>query len=168
MGRGRLLITLSGLLTLFALGALAQTNINSTAQPKRDGKVLVPDKPTSTDSANTATADQRPTRVERPPLSPEIQARIASFKEAARIYLEKEQALQKQIKGANDKERSALREQLKDLREQWLERSKEMRKEYKERQAELAEKLSEYRELLDSRGGGALQQSGGRPRRGDD
>jgi hypothetical protein len=43
-----------------------------------------------------------------------------------------------------------------------------MRKEYKERQAELAEKLSEYRELLDSRGGGALQQSGGRPRRGDD
>jgi hypothetical protein len=98
------------LLTLFALGALAQTNINSTAQPKRDGKVLVPDKPTSTDSANTATADQRPTRVERPPLSPEIQARIASFKEAARIYLEKEQALQKQIKGANDKERSALRE----------------------------------------------------------
>lgn len=154
---------------LSAVGVLAQTNVDSATQPKRDGKVLVPDKPTSTDSANTTTANLRPTRVERPPLSPEIQARIANFKEAARIYLEKEQALQKQIKGANDKERAALREQLKDLREQWLERSKEMRKEYKERQAELADKMSEYRELLDSVRGSALQQAGGgRPRRGED
>ena len=61
-----------------------------------------------------------------------------------------------------------IREQLKEIQQQWLERAKEMRQEYKDRQAELAEKLKEYRELLDSVRSTTLRDAGDRTRRGDD
>ena len=162
-------LIVAGMVFSFTIGGLSQTNpVNNASQPKRDGKVLSPEKPTATDSANATTANLRPARPERPAPSAELQSRIDRFKQDAKAYLEKQQALEKQIKGANDKERAAIREQLKELREQWAERAKEMRKEYKERQAELAEKLTEYRELLDNVRSSALTESGGRPRRGED
>jgi len=154
---------------LMAGAAAAQTNpVNTAAQPRRNGRVIVPERPTSTDSANVTSSNLRPPRAERPHLPPEIQARIERFKLDANAYLARQQALKKQFQGANDRERAAIREQMKELQQQWVERSKEMRKEYKERQAELREKLSEYRELLDNIRGNTLLDSGGRPRRGDD
>jgi hypothetical protein len=160
-------LAVTGAVTMLALTALAQDPGNTTTQPKREGNVVVPEKPTVTD-ANTTAANLRPARPERPPLPPEVSARVERFKQDARAYLDKQDALKKKLEGANDRDRAAIREQLKDLRRQWLERAKEMRKEYKERQAELADKLTEYRELLDNIRTTALQDSGGRPRRGDD
>lgn len=147
--------------------AQAQTNVAST-QPVRDGKVVVPDHPTANDANVTPASNIRPARPERPNLPPEVQARIERFKQDARAYLARQEALKKQLQGANDQDRPAIREQLKELREQWLERAREMRKEYKERQAELADKLTDYRELLDSTRSPALQDAGGRKRRGED
>jgi hypothetical protein len=154
---------------LVASAALAQTNpVDTAAQPKRDGTIVVPERLTVTDSSILLGVKPRPTRPERPNLPPEVQALIERMKQEARAYLTREQALKKQLQGANDKERAAVRQQLDILRAQWVERSKEIRKEYKERQAELAEKLTDYRELLDSVNRTSLQDSSGRPRRGED
>lgn len=148
--------------------ALAQTNpVNTATEPQRDGKIVVPERPTVTDAANLATAEQRPPRAERAALPPEVQAQIERLRLDARAYLEQQQALKKKLEGANDKERALIREQLKELQQQWQERAKEMRREYKDRQAELAEKLKEYRELLDNVRSTTLR-DGGRTRRGDD
>lgn len=148
--------------------ARAQTNpVNTATEPQRDGKIVVPERPTVTDTANLATAEQRPTRSERAALPPEVQAQIERLRLDARAYLEQQQALKKKLEGANDKERALIREQLRELQQLWQERAKEMRREYKDRQAELAEKLKEYRELLDNVRSTTLRDSG-RTRRGDD
>ncbi len=152
-----------------ASSAWPQTNpVDTAAQPQRDGKVIVAERSTLTDSANPAVTSLRPLRPERPNLPPEVQALVERFKQDARAYRERQAALTKQLQGANDKERAAIRQQLEGLRTQWVERSKEIRKEYKERQAELADKLTDYRELLDNARTTATQDSGGRPRRGED
>lgn len=149
--------------------ALAQTNpVDAVTQPKRDGKVLVPERPTATDDANITATTLRPPRLERGSLPPEVQDRLDRFKADARAYLARQQALKKKLEGANDKERAAIREQLKEIQQQWVERAKEMRKEYKDRQAELADKLKDYRELLDNARSTAIKDAGGRTRRGDD
>jgi hypothetical protein len=154
-----------------AASATAQTNpVNTAGLPKRDGQVVLPEKLTAPDSANATISKLRPVRPERPNLPPEVLARIERFKLDARAYLARQEVLKKQLQGANDKERALIREQLKELRERWLERARELRKEYKERQAELADKLTEYRELLNDVRASALSQAapGGRTRRGDD
>ena len=152
-----------------ATASLGQTNpVDAATEPKRDGTVVVPERLTITDSSIASGVKPRPTRPERPNLPPEVQALIERMKQEARAYLTREQELKKQLQGANDKERAAIRQQLDVLRTQWVERSKEIRKEYKERQAELADKLTDYRELLDSVNSTRLQDSGGRPRRGED
>jgi hypothetical protein len=126
----------------------AQTNINSAAQPVRDGQVVVPDKLTVND-ANVA-SNLRPDRPERASLPPEVQERIQRFRNEARVYLNQQQDLKKQLEGANDRERAAIRDRIRQLREQWLERSREMRKQLRERQQELMEKLPDYREVIQS------------------
>jgi hypothetical protein len=159
-----------GLLVLSAASqAPAQTNpVDAATQPQRDGKVVVPERPTATDDANITATTLRPPRLERGSLPLAVQERLDRFKADARAYLARQQELKKKLEGANDKERALIREQLKELQQQWLERAKEMRKEYKDRQAELAEKLKDYRELLDSVRSTAIRDAGDRTRRGDD
>src|SRR5215510_9189573 len=108
---------------LIALSAAGQTNVNSTSQPVRSGQVVAPEKLTVTD-ANQA-SNLRPPRPERQNLPPEVQERLNRFRGAAREYLEKREALKKQLQGANDKERAAIRDSMKQLREQWLDQARE-------------------------------------------
>ena len=165
----KLLIAAGMGMTLAAGVSVAQTNVTSAAQVKREGQVIVPERPTSTDSANLTTASLRPSRPERPNLPPELQARIERFKQDARAYLARQEALKKQLQGANDKERAAIRAQIRELQQQWLEQAKTLRKEFKERQAELVDKLPAYRELLDNVRSTSVQDAaGGHSRRGDD
>lgn len=163
-------LTAAGLGTiLVTVTVMAQTNVNTATQIKRDGQVIVPERPTATDSANATTATLRPSRPERPNLPPEVQARVERLKQEARAYLARQEALKKQLQGANDKDRAAIRAQIRELQQQWSEQAKALRKEFKERQAELADKLPAYRELLDNARSTSVQDSaGGRSRRGDD
>ena len=161
----------AGMTALFACVATAQTNpVDTASQLKRDGKVIVPERPTANDTANanTTTANLRPSRPERPNLPPEVQALVEKFKRDARAYRDREEALKKQLEGANEKERALIREQLRELRAQWLERTKEMRKEYKDRQAELADKLAGHTRLLDATRNSVAQPPVGGTRRGED
>lgn len=149
--------------------ALAQTNPVTTAtEPTREGSVIVVERPTANDANIGNVSNDRPPRTERPNLPPEVTVRLESFKTEARNYLAQQEALKKQLRGANDEERAVLRDKLKALREQWLEQSRELRKDYKERQQELAEKLTDYRKLLNDVRATALEESKNRTRRGED
>jgi hypothetical protein len=140
-------------------GAWGQTNPPPTSSlPPRSGQVLLPERPTAVDANVNPTSNLRPSRPERPPLSPEVQNRINRFKLEARAYLEKQEALKKQLIGANEKERAVIRERLRESREQWLERARELRKEFRERQQELLDKMPEYRELFNALRNTAQQQ----------
>ena len=164
--------TLAGVvLWLAAIGAPAQTNVNPASQPVRDGQIVSPEKLTATDLSPTS--NLRPPRDERQKLPPAVLERIERFKRDARAYLEKQEALKKQAQGANDRERDAVRQRIKLLRDEWLERAREFRKEFHDRQQELKAKLPDYSEVLDSvraaaRESAAQTQKGARPHRGED
>ena len=162
----------AGLLSgLMAVSAVAQTNVSSTSTVKREGEAVLPEKLTATDASTDA--NLRPDRLERDRLSPEVRKRLERFKVDARNYLNKEQELKKQLEGANDKDRAAIREKLRQRRDQWQEQSRELRKEFQDRQRELQDKLPDYREVLDSARNAALDaakqaQEDTRPHRGED
>lgn len=144
----------------------AQTNVSSTSDPDREGLTVVPEKLTATDVSTVS--NLRPDRPERKDLPPEVKERIEHFKIDARAYLEKREALKKQLEGANDKERALIRRQIEELRRQWLQRARELRKEFRERLPELRDKLPDYHEVLDSSRNALLQaQEDARPRRTD-
>jgi hypothetical protein len=164
----RLIVAGMGM-SLAAGMAVAQTNVDAATQVKRDGQVILPERPTATDAANATTATLRPSRPERPNLPPEVQARVERLKQEARAYLARQQLLKKQLQGASDKDRAAIRAQIRELQQEWSEQAKALRKEFKERQAELADKLPAYRELLDNARTRTVQDAaGGHSRRGDD
>jgi hypothetical protein len=149
-------LTLAGVAVLLAvLAADAQSPAN---QAPRNGTVIVPERPTAVDANVSAAANVRPTIPERPGLPPQVQVRVDRFKLDARSYLAQQEALKKQLQGANDTERAAIREKLRQLREQWLERARELRQEYKERRAELENKLRDHREVFDELRNNATEQ----------
>src|SRR5262249_6323135 len=103
-------------------------------------------------------ANLRPTRPERSKLPPAVLERIEKFKKDARLYLENQEALKKQLEGANDEDRAALRDRIKQLRDEWLEQAREFRKEMRQRQQELMDKLPDYREVIESARSAAQEQ----------
>jgi hypothetical protein len=136
--------------TLLAASAVAQTNpVDAATEPVRDGQVIVPERPT-TDSTSPTASILRPPRTERPNLPTAVLSPVERFKIEARAYIESEQVLKKKLEGANDKDRAAIRERLKSLREQWSERARELRKEFRERRDELADKMPDRQELFNS------------------
>ena len=150
---------------LAAPSAMSQTNVGSVTQPTRTGQSVSPEKLTATDTS--VASNLRPIRAERQNLPPEVKERLERFKGAAREYLEKREALKKQLQGANDKERAAIRENIKQLREEWLDRAREMRKEFRDRAVELRSTIPELDEVLQSARDAALEQTQDqRPREG--
>ena len=126
----RIMKSESKLLVMVALSAwmavasaLAQTNPTTTTPTEgtRVGKVVEPSPLTPQDSV---TAVVRPKLTERPDLPPEVLVRIERFKREAQAYLDQQQALKKLLQGANDQERARIRDQMRALREQWLERAR--------------------------------------------
>jgi hypothetical protein len=97
---------------------------------------------------------------------PKVNDKVEQFKKDAQTYLDQQQAIKKKLQGASDTERAALREQLRILREKWLEQSRELRQLYKERRSELEDKLKDHRELFDELRNAARQKAGEHRRRG--
>ncbi len=146
----KLMRTLAVAAAMILLGVFVVAGQDTANQATRDGTVLVPERPTAVDANVSSAATVRPARPDlRPNLPPQVQVRVERFKLDARSYLAKQQELKKQLQGANDEQRAAIRESLRQLREQWVERARELRQEYKERQAELRTKLQDHKELFD-------------------
>ena len=165
------LALVAAVICLASPGVFAQTNINPGSQPTRNGTTVAPEKLTTTDDGTAA--NLRPTRGERQKLPPEVLARIERFKRESRLYLNRQEELKKQMQGVNDRERAAIRDKLKTLRDQWLDQAREFRKELRQRQQELVDKLPDYREVIESARNAAAQQAlqnqkDSRPHRGED
>jgi hypothetical protein len=94
----------------------------------------------------------RPERPERPPLPPELKALLEKFETAREEYLKEQAELFKQLRGATEADREAIRAQIKEKREIWIEKTKEVREEIRKRLEELKDKLPTRREILDNAG----------------
>lgn len=168
MSAGRHLVaTAAALMLLLEYGA-AQTNPATAAT--RSGKVIVPDRPTAVDANVSSPVLSRPDRPERPGPSPEVRSRLERFKLDARAYLNQQETLKKRMYGANEQERSVLRQQLRELRETWLERARELRQEYRDEKVRLERRLPGHKELFDDLRDEVNDdlKPGTRPRRGTD
>lgn len=144
--RTSLLIHLAGC-CLAAFLSPAQPFTNNpglVSPPSAVNQVVDPDRSPTVDAWVWA-------NVRRPPgrnLSPEARQRIEGFRNAARTYLQQQEALRRRLQGATDDDRARIRAQLETLHHQWVERAREFRKEFKDRQAELIPKLEGHRSLL--------------------
>ena len=93
----------------------------------------------------------RPTRGEQQPVSAEIRAQLLKFESARDAYLKRQKELMQQLKGASDEQRKVVRDQLKGLREQWLEQSLQFRREARGRIADLKTELPQFEALKNSK-----------------
>ncbi|MBL9171223.1 MAG: hypothetical protein JNN07_26055 [Verrucomicrobiales bacterium] len=89
----------------------------------------------------------RPSRGEQQPVSAEIRAQLLKFESARDAYLKRQKELTQQLKGAGEDQRKAVRDQLKGLREQWLEQSLQFRREARSRIADLKTELPQFEAL---------------------
>lgn len=121
------------------------------ARPRdRVGRVVAPDRPRGNLDPMALSSVGRPSRPEYNELPLEVRQKIERFKSEARAYLDRQEALRKQLSGVTtDAERDRIREQLNNLRDQWLERARTLREEFRERRGELLNRLPGHREVLD-------------------
>ena len=146
------------LVVMVLLGVSVASGQPTANQATRNGTVIVPERPTAVDANVSPSVSVRPVRPERPDLPPQVKARVERFKLDARSYLAKQEELKRQLQGANDEQRTAIRENLRQLREQWLERARELRQEQQERRAELEMKLRDHKEVFDELRNNATEQ----------
>lgn len=93
----------------------------------------------------------RATRAEQQPVSAEIRAQLLKFESARDAYLKRQKELSQQLKGAGEEQRKVVREQLKGLRDQWLEQSLQFRREARSRIADLKTDLPQFEALKNSK-----------------
>ena len=136
-------------LFMVAMDAWAQTNVTTSTTKDVVGRVVLPDQPPTVDSINAQPLADRPLRLERNKLPPEVLERIRIFEQARKRYLEQQEALLRQLRGATDEERARIRQQVQRAREQWLERARQLRQEFKDRLPDLRDKLPRHREVLE-------------------
>lgn len=89
----------------------------------------------------------RPTRAEQQPVSAEIKAQLQKFETARDAYLKRQKELAAMLKGASEDQRKAVREQLKTLRDQWLEQSIQFRREVQSRIPDLKTEIPQFETL---------------------
>lgn len=70
--------------------------------------------------------------------------------EARHAYQGRQKDLLKEAKGATDEEKEAIRDQLKENRENFLDRTQNLRREVHKRVHELRDKLKDRREVIDA------------------
>jgi vacuolar-type H+-ATPase subunit H len=138
-------------LGLFVGTAAAQQqppNITPTTPKDRVGRVLTPHPPKGNlDPISTATT--RPQLQERNAVSQEVQDKINSFNTQRDAYVRQQEELRKQLIGAaTDTERERIREQLRTVRERWLDIQRQVRENAKERATELMQQMPNRREMM--------------------
>ncbi len=148
MTRFKHFITFGILLWVCPVGLLAQTNGDGTTPATVErttvGKVLLPE-PTATPTDPTLPLLKRPDRPERPPLSGDIKEKLRQFESAREAYLKAREDLEARARGSTDEQRNAIRDRMKDLREEWLKRQREFRDETRDRVRDLQRELNRGR-----------------------
>jgi len=142
-------------------------NVRPVERPSNDGTVRPPERPnerptTKRPSGERPERPQRPDRPKRPGHDHDIpkvvlkhapdalKKMIHRLHEARHAYHDRQKDLLKQAKGATDEEKEAIRDQLKDNRESFLDRTQNLRREVHKRVHELRDKLKDRKEVIDA------------------
>jgi len=138
-------------LALSAWNALGQTSVQPTPTPEtapdRTGRVVVSDQQAKTEGASVSAL---PDRLERQRLPTEIKDRLRRFELARDRYVKEEQELIKRLRGAaTDDERERIRAQLDKQRQALLERAKTLREDVSKRLEDIRGRLRPMSEVLD-------------------
>ena len=125
-------------------------NTNVTAAPKNNGNAYGHNKQTldtravvipSSQADPASNEPERKGRPDRTQPNGDVKNLIKQFQAAREAYLQDQQILMKQLKGASAEDRAAIREQLKESLDQWREQQKELIKEQRDRAIELKRAL---------------------------
>ncbi len=155
-------------LWLLLPSALAQSTSTNIAD--NVARIILPDPP-GLNSPIAGPIAFRPSRSERPDFPPELKLRLRSFESLREMYLVRQEALLRKLRGATtDEDRERLRAQLQSLRDEWLEKARAFKEETRTRLEELKGELSpKYREALDAAKQNALEAAkSARKRRGEE
>lgn len=130
----------------------AEGGTPSTTSASSAGRVLEFQNGSVVQSGESAVPSAiRPTRGEQQPVSAEIRAQLLKFESARDAYLKRQKELMQQLKGAGEDQRKTVRDQLKGLREQWLEQSLQFRREARGRIADLKTELPQFEALKNAK-----------------
>jgi hypothetical protein len=125
----------------------AQTNLTPEKTADRTGRVVVSDQQATTEGANISAL---PGRLERQRLPTEIKDRLRRFELARDRYVKEEQDLIKRLRGAaTDEERERIRAQLDKQRQALLDRAKTIREDVSKRLEDIRGRLRPMSEVLD-------------------
>lgn len=130
----------------------AQTNLSTTDSVDLRSRIVSSDQINRELNPDESTLIERLRleRVEYPKLPLEIRRKLLEFKLQRDRYLQEQERLIKQLKGATDAERDKIREGLREHRLEWLERSRSFRDSARERYRELLRELPSHREALEA------------------
>jgi hypothetical protein len=136
---------------LSAWSALGQTSVGTNPTPDktadRTGRVIVSDQQAKTESPNVA---GQPDRLDRQRLPTEIKDRLRRFETARDRYVKEEQAFIKRLRGAStEEERERIRAQLDKQRQALLDRAKMLREDVNKRLEDIRSRLRPMSEVLD-------------------
>jgi hypothetical protein len=130
----------------------AQTNGDGTTPATVErttvGKVLLPE-PTATPTDPTLPPLRPTDRPERTPLSGDIKEKLRQFEHAREAYLKAREDLEARARGSTADQRNAIRDRMKDLREEWIKRQREFRDETRDRVRDLQRELGRKRDAFD-------------------
>lgn len=135
--------------------ALAQTNSLPPAstpatQPRIADRPAVISPVTTPERPGLPGRPDRPTVPERPTPAKDVKDLVKDFQAARQSFLQQQQELQRQLKTANDEQRAAIRAQLKENMQAWLEEQKSQMKDLREQAKEIRDNLPSIKEVIDS------------------
>ncbi len=134
-------------IVLAACNLRAQTNLTPPRTDDRSGRIVVSDQQATVEGANVTAL---PERLERQQIPVEIKERIRRFELARDRYVKEEQALLKRLRGAaTDEERERVRAQIEKQRQALLERAKNLREDVHKRIEDIRGRLRPMSEVLD-------------------
>ena len=85
---------------------------------------------------------------------------VQDFQNARESFRKQQLELNRQLKSASEEQRAAIRQQIQENLQQWLEQQKALTAELREQAKEMADEHKNYAPVIDS-----TKSGGGRPRR---
>jgi TolA-binding protein len=152
-------------LALFAglpLTGMADTN-SSPAQPAISDRPVVVPPATAPDRANVPGRPERPAVPGKPTPSKDMKDLVRDFQTARESFRKQQTELNRQLKSANEEQRSIIRGQIQENLRQWLEEQRARTEELREQAHEMGKDLRGLRDVIDSGASPKDQGPRGRP-----
>ena len=143
--------------------AVAQTQTNSprgrppvnppVSSPAIVERPTVIPMPTAPEAPDMPARPDRPTIAERPEPAKAVKDLVKDFQSARQDFIRHQQELNRQLKTASDEQRAAIRAQLKDSLNSWLDEQKAHLQELRDQAKDIRNNVPSIKDVIDSAGG---------------